>query len=241
MSRPPDGRRRTAGIGLAIDVLVLLVLACATPAAAARLGDADLDFSLGAATDYVFRGKSLTNEDPQVYGGASAALGRAYAGAWVSNVDFGNGTDAEFDLYAGVTPQAGPVSFDLAIIYYGYVDAPKGSHQDHFEGKVAASFPLGPASLGAAVAYSPEYMGKRGKALYYEINAATTVPGTPFSVSAAAGRQEFNGPFDYNTWNVGVGYALGEHLGFDLRYSDTDVHGDKLYGSRVTAGVKLTF
>lgn len=232
---------RPARIGVAVTALGFALLASATPAAAARLGDADFSFSVGAASDYVFRGKSLTDEDPQVYGGVNAALGRAYAGVWVSNVDFGNGTDAEFDLYAGVTPQAGPVSFDLAIIYYGYAGQPKGSHQDYFEGKIAASVPLGPASLGAAVAYSPEYMGKRGKALYYEINAATTVPGTPFSISAATGRQEFNGPFDYNTWNVGVGYALGGHLGFDVRYWDTDVGGDKLYGSRVTAGVKLTF
>jgi uncharacterized protein (TIGR02001 family) len=213
----------------------------ATCASAQNLSDADISFNVGAASDYVFRGASQTKGDPEVYGGVDASLGLVYAGVWVSNVDFGDSTDAEFDLYAGVTPKAGPVSFDLGILYYGYVDQPKGAHQDYFEGKVAASVPAGPATLGAAVFYSPEYFGKTGQAVYYEVNLETSVPGTPFSISGAVGRQELKGPNDYNTWNVGVGYALGDHVGFDVRYSDTDVHGDKLYGSRVTAGVKLTF
>src|SRR5512138_110851 len=74
-------------------------------------------FNIGANTDYVFRGFSQTDEDPSVFGGIDATIGLGYAGVWVSNVDFGNGTDAEFDLYAGVKPTMGPVSFDLGVIY----------------------------------------------------------------------------------------------------------------------------
>lgn len=199
-------------------------------------------FNVGAASDYVFRGVSQTDEDPEVYAGADATLGIGYAGVWVSNVDFDNGTDVEFDLYAGITPKAGPVSLDLGVLYYGYTDQPKGSHEDYWEFKAAGSMPLGPATFGASVYYSPEYFGKTGDAVYYEATAEVGIPQTRFSVSGALGYQQVRGPADYTTWNLGVGYALTDNLGVDLRYHDTDAHSlGKLYDSRVVGGLKLTF
>ena len=48
------------------------------------------------------------------------------------------------------------------------------------------------------------------------------------------------GPADYTTWNAGVGYALTDHIGLDLRYWDTDKHSfGKLYKSRAVASIKL--
>src|SRR5215204_4742658 len=79
-----------------------------------------LAFNIGAATEYVFRGFSQTDEDPQVFGGIDATIGTiGYAGVWVSNVDFLDSTDLEIDLYAGIKPKVGAVTFDLGVIYYG--------------------------------------------------------------------------------------------------------------------------
>jgi uncharacterized protein (TIGR02001 family) len=212
-------------------------------ASGARAQDkVDVAFNVGAATDYEFRGVSQTDHDPQVFGGVDLTSGQLYAGTWLSNVDFGNDTDVEFDLYAGVKPTAGPVSLDFAILYYGYAGQPSGSHEDYFEGKAAASIPLGPATLGAALFYSPEFFGKTGNALYYEANASVGIPRTSFSISGALGRQEVEGPSDYTTWNIGVGYALNQHLGLDVRYSDTDEHRfGKIYDSRLTASMKVAW
>jgi uncharacterized protein (TIGR02001 family) len=199
-------------------------------------------FNLGANTDYIFRGFSQTNEDPAVFGGVDAAGGIGYAGVWASRVDFGNGTDAEVDLYAGVKPTAGPVSLDIGVIYYGYIDS--CCHQSYWEGKVAASVPAGPATLGAAVYYSPEFFGKTGDAVYYEANASVNVPNTSFSVSGAVGRQEIDEAADYTTWNLGVGFALNDHVGFDVRYWDTnlsDAVSGGLADSRVVGGIKLSW
>src|SRR4051812_28679376 len=172
-----------------------------------------LAFNVGANTEYVFRGFSQSDEDPSVFGGVDATFaGIGYAGVWVSNVDFGNGTDAEFDLYAGVKPVVGPVTFDVGVIYYGYTDQPAGSHEDYWEGKVAASVPAGPATLGAAVYYSPEFFGKTGDAVYYEVNGSVAIPETKFSVSGALGHQQVEGPADYTTWNLGVGFAVNDHI-----------------------------
>lgn len=214
-------------------------------AGAAQAEDAPkvaLAFNIGANNDYVFRGVSQTNEDVSVFGGVDATFGIGYAGIWASNVDFGNGTDGEIDLYAGVKPTAGPVSFDLGVIYYGYPGQPKGSHEAYWEGKAAASIPAGPATLGAAVYYSPEFFGKTGDAVYYEVNATVAVPNTKFSFSGAVGRQQVKGPADYTTWNAGMGYALTDHIGLDLRYFDTDEHSlGKIYDSRVVGSIKFTF
>jgi uncharacterized protein (TIGR02001 family) len=202
-----------------------------------------LSFNVGAASDYVFRGISQTDENPQIYGGVDATIGGiGYAGVWVSNVDFNNSTDMEYDLYAGIKPTLGPVGLDLAVIYYGYIDSPKGSHQDYVEWKAAGSVPVGPGSIGAAIYYSDEFFGDTGNATYYEINGSAPIGETGFAVSGALGKQELKGPFDYTTWNVGVSYTFNDHFSVDLRYHDTDKHefGD-LYDSRGVVGVKAVF
>lgn len=214
-------------------------LALAGPAAAQEAPS--FAFNLGVASDYVFRGVSQTDEDPQVFGGADVSAGQVYAGVWASNVDFGDSTDLEFDLYAGFTPTLGVVSLDLAVLYYGYTDQPSGADLDYFEFKAAGSVPLGPATIGAQAYYSPNYYAGVDHALYYEVNGSYS-PTVKVSISAALDRQQVDGAGDYTTWNVGVGYALTEHLGLDLRYHDTDKHsfGD-IYGSRAVVSLKAAF
>lgn len=219
-------------------------LALAGAAHAEDASGPSFSFNVGAATDYVFRGFSQTDEDPQVFGGVDVTMGIAYAGVWVSNVDFLDSTDAEFDIYAGVKPTLGAVSLDLGVLYYGYVD--KGaSNYDYFEAKAAASVPVGPATLGAVVYYSPNFFGVADDAFYYEANIAMAIPETKFSVSAAIGRQEQDGGLDYTTWNAGVGLALTDHVSFDVRYFDTDaskIEDPLSYGdARVVGGIKVVF
>lgn len=201
-------------------------------------------FNLGAANDYIFRGFSQTDEDPQVFGGIDASMGIGYAGVWVSNVDFLDSTDAEFDLYAGVKPVVGAVTFDLGVIYYGYLD--KGaSNYDYWEFKAAASVPAGPATLGVATYFSPDFFGTADDAFYYEANAAVSIPDTKFTITGAIGRQQQDGGLDYTTWNVGLGFALTDHVSFDVRYWDTNASktDDPLsYGdARVVGGIKLVW
>ena len=202
-----------------------------------------LSYNVGVASDYVFRGVSQTQEDPQIFGGVDATYGIGYAGVWASNVDFGaDDPTAEIDLYAGVKPTVGDTALDLGVIYYGYIDQPSHSNEDYWEFKAAASIPAGPATLGAAVFYSPEFFGKTGDATYYEVNAALPIPNSKFSVSGALGHQQVKGSADYTTWNAGIGFALTDHIGFDLRYWDTDEHSfGSIYDSRVVIGVKATF
>lgn len=228
-----------------MQTLKVLLLAGATSlcfGGAALADDAPtIAFNLGASSDYVFRGISQTDGAGQVFGGADVTAGKVYAGTWLSNVDFNNGTTMEYDLYAGFKPQAGPVALDLGVVYYGYANKPSGADEAYWEAKVAGSVPVGKGTIGAAVYYSPEFPFKTGEATYYEINASAPLTDKA-SVSGAIGHQSVVGPADYNTWNLGIGYALTSKLGVDLRYWDTSEHGfGKIYNSRVALSLKATF
>jgi uncharacterized protein (TIGR02001 family) len=226
-------------MNLRLALCAAAALAIAGPAAAQD--GPSFDFNIGAASDYVFRGVSQTDENPQVFGGADVSAGQFYAGVWGSNVDFNDTTDAEFDLYAGFKPTLGVVSLDLGVLYYGYIDQPSGADLDYFELKAAGSIPLGPATLGVQAYYSPNYYAGVDHALYYEINGSFS-PTEKLSFSAALGRQQVSGAGDYTTWNIGAGYALTDHLGLDLRYHDTDEHSiGKTYGSRAVISLKASF
>jgi uncharacterized protein (TIGR02001 family) len=222
--------------------LALAIAGIATPAAAREAADPKFTFNVGANTEYVFRGISQSDEDPSIFGGVDATLGLAYAAVWASNVDFGNNTDAEYALFAGVRPAIGPVTLDFGGIYYGYIGQPAGSDQDYWEGKIAASVPAGPATVGAAVYYSPEFFGDTGDAWYYEANAVMQVPATKFVVSGVVGRQTRDVGPSYTTWNAAVGYSLNDQIAFELRYWDTakDKYGD-ISSGRVVAGFKVAF
>jgi uncharacterized protein (TIGR02001 family) len=224
------------------------ILFAATAAAAVALaGTASAQsapvpsFNVGIANDYVFRGVSQTNGDIQVFGGADLAVGQFYVGTWASNVDFGDSTDAEIDFYAGFKPTIGAVSMDFGVIYYGYIGAPTGSEYGNFEFKAAGSVPAGPGSIGAAMFYSPDGFGAAEDALYYEVN--TSFPLTEqLSIGGALGRQTFDGPGDYTTWNAGLTWAFMPNLAVDVRYHDNNEGGwGKFYEERVAVTLKASF
>lgn len=210
-------------------------------------GGPDISFNVGVATDYVFRGVSQTDEGAQVFGGVDLALDNYYAGVWASNVDFSPGdteTDAEVDFYVGVKPEIAGWTLDFAAIYYAYFGQPDDSAElGYFEAKAAASRSFGPATLGGAFYYSPEFFGETGRAYYFEANGAYAF-NDRLTASAAIGRQVLDevDDADYTTWNIGATFALTENLGIDVRYHDTDADdfGD-LYEERVAASLKAAF
>ncbi|MDR7232439.1 uncharacterized protein (TIGR02001 family) [Caulobacter sp. BE264] len=225
---------------------IALAAAAATVALAGAASAQELkaSYNLGITSDYVFRGVSQTQEDPALQGGVDLSYGVAYAGVWASNVDFGaNDPTTEIDFYAGVKPTVGDTSLDFGVLYYGYTKdkgLTPGSYS-YVELKAAASRAFGPATLGAAVYYSPEYPGKGGGATYFEANAAMPVA-EKLTLSGAVGHQTIKNYADYSTWNVGLAYALTDKLAADLRYHDTSEHGlGKIYDSRVVVSLKAAF
>ncbi|MGV8928864.1 MAG: TorF family putative porin [Brevundimonas sp.] len=215
-------------------------LAALLTASAASAQDApEFAWNVGVTSDYVFRGFSQTNEDPAVFGGVDLTVGSLYAGAWASNVDFGDDTDAEVDMYAGYRSEVGGFALDLGAVGYFYVAQPSGSDYDYLELKAAVSRAVGPVSVGAAVYWSPDFFGIDEEATYVEANAAFS-PVPQWTVSGAVGHQALDVNADYTTWNVGVAYAITDHVALDLRYHDTDVTGP-LSDDRAVASLKFAY
>ena len=220
--------------------------ACAAAAAAllaassaAAQDGAQVAWNVGVVSDYVFRGFTQTDEGPALQGGVDLTAGSFYAGAWASNVDFGDDTEAEVDLYGGFRTEAGGFALDFGAVAYLYVEAPDGSDYDYVEFKAAASRAVGPVTAGAVVYYSPDFFGLDEEATYVEGNLAFT-PADKWTVSGALGYQALDVNDDYTTWNAGVAYALTDNLAIDVRYHDTDVDGP-LSDDRFVAGVKVLF
>ncbi|MCC4295442.1 TorF family putative porin [Brevundimonas aurantiaca] len=210
-------------------------------AAPASAQDAKVAFNVGVTSDYVFRGYSQTNEDPAIQGGVDLTAGSFYAGAWASNVDFGDDTDAEVDVYGGYRTEAAGFALDFGVIGYLYAGEPDGADYNYAEVKAAASRAVGPATFGAAVYYSPDFFGAADKeATYAEVNAAFS-PADKWTISGAVGQQWLDVSDDYLTWNAGIGYALTENLSADARYYDTDVDGVPVAEDRFVVGLKLTY
>lgn len=225
----------------------------AAPAAEGRT----FSYSVNAAvtTDYIFRGLSQSSEHPAVSAGLDVSYGILYAGFWGSSIDF-DGFDpdggVEFDVYAGIKPVVGPITFDFAVLGYFYPGSV--SSADYLELKAGASItPFTNASLGGAVYYSPEFSLDTGEAWAVEGTAGYTFNAigrfTP-SISGTVGWQEIElstfdagGRDDYVYWNIGAAVAFDKFT-LDVRYWDTDVEAggiqtETLADERVVGTIKV--
>ncbi|MFZ4806302.1 MAG: TorF family putative porin [Hyphomicrobiaceae bacterium] len=209
-------------------------------------------FNIGGTSDYVFRGVSQNAEDPALQGGVDLTYGIFYAGIWSSMVGFGptttTGNDvvsAEVDLYAGIKPVWGPLTFDLGVIYYAYPGANDGGatgwfEQNFVELKAGVSgSPVKNLTLGATVFFSPEYINETGQTWTIEGTAGYEFPKIgPFvpTLSSTLGTTLFENTFNatrfnaalgddsYLYWNAGVAFAV-DKLTLDVRYWDNDISG----------------
>ena len=225
--------KRTA-LACAAAMAVLLTAGAASAQETPVIG-----WNLGVTSDYVFRGYTQTTEDAAIFGGVDVTAGSFYAGAWASNVDFGDDTDVEVDLYGGYRTEVSGFAVDVGVVGYLYTSQLAGADYDYAELKAAASRAIGPLTFGAALYWSPDFFGADEEATYVEANAAFS-PAAQWTVSGAIGHQSLDVNADYATWNAGVAYAFTDNVVVDLRYHDTDVDGP-LSDYRVVGALKLLF
>jgi uncharacterized protein (TIGR02001 family) len=169
-----------------MKALLLASAALLAVPAAASAQEVETSFNVGVTSDYVWRGVSQSDGNPALQAGFDLSSGIFYAGTWASNVDFGGDAEIEWDLYAGIKPTLGPVTFDFGILAYLY---PQEDELNLWEGKAAATIASeGGASGTLAVFYSPEY-GEDGPSTWYtEVSGSLPIAQQvgPFSLALAA-------------------------------------------------------
>ena len=224
-----------------MKTVIASVCSAAVLALAGTASAQDVSFNLTATSDYVWRGVSQSDEDFAIQGGADFESGIFYAGTWASTVDFGDETDAEWDISLGVAPSAAGFDWDFGVTHYMYMGDADGSDYDFTEASAAVSRAIGAVTYGLKVAYSPDFFGAEDDATYLEANFELE-PAPQWSVSGAVGQQWVDSGADYLGWNLGVGYAFNDVFGLDLRYHDTNEHdwGD-IYDSRVVVSLTAGF
>lgn len=224
-----------------IALISLALLSC-TAAGYADTIPVNLSVNATAASDYIFRGVSQTENGPDGFLAAKLTSGDFYAGAGGESVNFHNGITGEYDLSAGWAPSYDGFNFNVGGIRYGYTNAPAHVDIDTTEVLGAVSHAVGPFTLGAAINYAPDYFGTHQDGTYYEGNLAYPLPVLDgLSLSGAVGHQQISAGGSYTTWNVGATYAFFQHLALDLRYIDTDAHDlGKTYNSHFVAALNVS-
>ncbi len=197
---------------LALSLVSLLAIGTSAPV----LAEGSLSANIGVASNYVWRGLTQTDGGAAVSGGVDYAHGSGfYAGTWVSNVDFGDGTNYEWDLYAGFGGEAGDIIYDINTVYYAY---PDGDDLDFWEigGSVGYKF----ATVG--VQYTIDKDAGDSGDIYYYGGLSFDLP-QDFGLGLTLGHYDFEEADEYTHWQVSVSKNAGDFCEFSLNYDDTDV------------------
>lgn len=163
--------------------------------------------NLTFTSDYLFRGVSQTSSTPAVQGGMTVSHESGlYASIWGSSISFAN---MELDPSIGFSHALGDVTYDVGVVHYGYPGYSSAAQGDLPFTEGYGSLSWKGASIG--VAWTDDFFGKTGKALYTHVGYGTEISGV--SVSATVGQSKFdkltfNGEDSYVDYSLTLGKTL---------------------------------
>jgi uncharacterized protein (TIGR02001 family) len=212
---------------------ILEILLIASMPLIARAADGPWSASVGATTDYVFRGVSQTYDSGALQIGINYQNPQGwFAGAWTSNVDpypFG-ATALELDLYTGIRRPLGD-EFNVSVIYthYQYVDDARPYRYNYDEIALSASYL---DEVVATVSYQPDStlysdlgFANRHPSLAYELALRYPLP-AGFALTAGVGYYDLQRLFGvhYVAGDAGLQYVY-RRVTFELTrfYADSTV------------------
>jgi len=182
-----------------------------------------LSANVAVSSNYIWRGASQTNNQPAVSGGIDyEAASGFYVGMWASNVDFGDDTSAEADVYAGYSFDAGEVEFDVGYIFYGF---PGCGECDASELYASASWQV--FTVGAFVLADSEADADFGDSSYVYVDVAFEVA-KDLELAFHYGLYSFEGDGDYSDYGVSLSKD-------NFTFSITDVDDNAVEGNVLIA------
>lgn len=208
----------------------------------------EFNFGAGVATDYIYRGTTLSARQPVFGAAAEVALHQFYAGIAVTRVKLPSEPVAEVTLNAGVRPKIGNIDFDIAWSYFRYPGErpPVGvlAGIDYWQIAGRADTKLSEVlRVAAGYAYSPNYSNTGGWGQYAAAGLGIDLPrnllpaNLTASLTGGAGYSWFGnqkadlGGFPlpaYVNWQAGVTFTR-DKLNLDLRYYDTNLSKENCF------------
>lgn len=209
----------------------------------------ELEFSAraGAASDYIYRGTTLSDHGPAVGAAFEARFGALYAGTTAATVRLPTQPAAELTFAGGIRPKIANTDFDLGITYFAYPGERLPGETNginYWEAVIRGDRQIGEQiRIAAGYAYSPNVSNTGAWSQYAAAGIGYDVPGRllpqnlAVSFTAAAGYSWFGnqaaqlGGFPlpaYLNWQAGVTFT---HKAFnlDLRYYDTNLSKENCF------------
>jgi uncharacterized protein (TIGR02001 family) len=202
----------------------------------------------GLATDYIYRGVTLSARKPAMGAGFEAAYGMFYAASTFATVNLPSQPALEITAGGGFRPTLGPVNFDFSWTYFFYPDEmpPPGVLPgiNYWEAIARADTRLGEfARVAGGFAYSPNVSNTGAWSKYAAFGLGIDLPGKLLPAEVAASltgiagyswfgnQKEALGGFPlpaYLNWNFGVTFSR-KNLNLDMRYYDTNLSKENCY------------
>jgi uncharacterized protein (TIGR02001 family) len=204
----------------------------------------ELSARAGFATDYMYRGTTLSDRKPAVGAAFEATFSRFYAGVSVASVKLPTQPAAEVAISAGVREKIADINFDLGATYFAYPKEIMSPGIDYWEALIRADKNITESiRVAGGFAYSPNVSNTGAWSWYaaagigYDLPAAVVPKDIGVAFTAAAGYSWFGnqsaelGGFPlpaYLNWHAGVTFSY-KVFNLDLRYYDTNLSQENCF------------
>ena len=199
----------------------------------------------GLATDYMYRGTTLSDHKPAVGAAFEVAFSHFYVGSSFASVKLPSQPAAEISVTGGARQTLAGIDFDLGATYYMYPGEIAGSPGiNYWEAALRADKKITESlRVGGGIAYSPNVSNTGAWSWYaagglgYDFPSTTLPWDITMSFSGAAGYSwfgnqspEFGGfPLPaYLNWQAGLTFTR-KVFNLDLRYYDTNLSKENCF------------
>ena len=201
----------------------------------------------GVASDYIYRGTTLSDHGPAAGAALEARYGLLYAGTTMASVALPTQPVAEFTMAGGIRPKIANIDFDLGVTYFAYPGEklPGVTHGiDYSEAAIRGDKSISESiHIAAGYAYSPNVSNTGAWSQYvaaglgYDVPARLLPQSLGVSFTTAAGHSWFGnqaprlGSFPlpaYLNWHAGVTFTY-KAFNLDLRYYDTNLSKENCF------------
>lgn len=207
--------------------------------------EAQVSSTISLSNDYMFNGVTQTDEKPAFQASLDWSSDSGfYVGTWGSNVDFGDDTNLELDVYGGYSfAHSENLSFDFGFAHYTYHGGDDSSDGDYTELYIKSAF----NNSEFNVWYTDDYAGTSAAHIIMMANHSW-YPADNLSVTVGA---DYSKSLDDRkfTWDGDRDAYIHWHLTGDWSFENFDlsaaIHGTDLKDSsgdtRVLVSVSKTF
>jgi uncharacterized protein (TIGR02001 family) len=207
----------------------------------------EFDVRAGFATDYIYRGTTLSDHKPAVGAAVEVAFAQFYAGATVASVKLPTQPSAEITMSGGVRQKIGDINFDLGVSYFlypGETSADTTGGINYWEAAIRADKRIAESvRIAGGFAYSPNVSNTGAWSWYaaggmgVDVPSRLLPPDIGVSFTGGAGYSWFGnqsqelGGFAlpaYLNWQAGVTFTR-KVFNLDLRYYDTNLSKENCF------------